>query len=228
LFVSIIIVYVVYYLVTNNLKARYLILSTIFATYILNVVMPLTSMRYAGFFYFSFLCGLWIVYQDQTYLPSIKKKLVFLILIIQIPRGVYSLYQDFRLPFSQAESVVEMLKALPQNSNIISTYWCINNLSAYVDKPYYCIETKKMESFILWDSNLKTFVVDPNSYKSGLDFYFKTNPENYVYLFSTLSTSEILQIDCKVLKEYNFRTIQKKEGAIERSGNIYLYKVNPK
>lgn len=228
LLVSLIIITAVFYLLISNLKARYLILSTVVATYLLNVIMPLTSMRYAGFFYFSFLSGLWFIYDDQTYLSQFKRNLLYLIFILQIPRGIFSLYKDFSLPFSQSESVVEISKNITRNSTILSNYWCINNLSAYLDRPYYCLETRQMESFVLWDSKIKSFFLDSISFKNGLDFYFKRSTENYMYLFSTLSMSEIIQMDSTVMNNYNFRTIQIKEGAIERSGNIYLFKVNAK
>lgn len=227
-FFSFLILATVIYLTFNNYKSRYLIFVSIFLTYVANVMTPLISMRYAGFFYISFLCAMWIVYsENKDSLSGVRRYVFLFLLILQLPRGVYTLYKDYKLPFSCASEVVELNKQIPSGAHVVSTYWCINNLSAYLDRPFHCLETKQEERFIKWDSNLKTFLTESYPYTTGLNAYFEQHACKEVYLFSTIPYEGIVKKDAVLLRQYQFQLIEKIQGAIEPSGDQYLYIVTP-
>ena len=63
--------------------------------------------------------------------------------------GVFTVSKDIQLPFSNLYRVNELLKEVPANEKIVTDYWCLNTVSAFTDKPFYCIELNKEMSFVL-------------------------------------------------------------------------------
>jgi hypothetical protein len=227
--VSCLLLSALFYTTWTNAKARYILISCTIITYGLNSIMPMLSMRYAGYFYIGFLCAMWIMYADQSQTLSPTKKIIFcLLLLIQIPRSIYALSKDYELPFSHSSEVAVMYKYIPPQSAIATTYWSVNNLSAFMDQSFYCLETRQKESFIKWDRNLKSFLAESNPYTERLNGYFKKYESKEVYLFATLTSDQMNGKDSLLLTCYDFQLVDKREGAIEPSGNQYLYRITPK
>ena len=104
----------------------------------------------------------------------------------------------------------------------------MNAYSAFTDKPIYCIDLQKEKSYITWDSEMTAMLKNPYRYCSGVNNLFHHDGINDVYMISMHDTGELSELDAKLTLSYHVDLIDKKEGAIEKGSNLYLYKISEK
>lgn len=182
----------------------------------------LAATRYVGFIYISFLAAWWLYNEEQ--LTSLKhQRWINGILIIQLLAGVYASVQDIRLPFSNSYRVKELLQEVPVQEKTVMDYWALTTVSAYTNQPMYCVDIKKESSFISWGIDINK---DPDRYYNGIRFFLEKEKRDSVYMISTAWPEKLLELGPTLECEYKVELFDKRDGAIDKGGNIYLYKIS--
>lgn len=226
LFVSIIFPLLAFFILRKNKKSLVLFITNFLLTFIIAIaVFPLTSARYAGFIYIGFIAAYWL-YCYETPVTSNNKWLINGLLLIQLAGGVFAVVKDIQYPFSNFNKVNELLKEVPGNERVVTDYWALNTVIAFTDKGLYCIDLQKDISFVLWDSDLGAMSKKPYRYFDGVKNYFQREGVNKVYLVSTGSLKTLQSVDSYLSKYYRVTLIDKREGALEKGGNLYLYRIS--
>jgi len=187
----------------------------------------LTSARYAGFLYIGFIAALWL-YSYETQLTIKKKRLTLVLLSFQGAAAIFAICQTIRFPFSNLDQIQPLCSEVPAGKKLVSDYWTMNAWSAFVDKPIYCVDLQKDKSYITWDSEMTAMLKDPYRYCSGLNTLFHQDRINDVYMISMHDSAELSELDAKLASSFHVALIDKKEGAIEKGSNLYLYKISEK
>jgi len=196
----------------------------LFLTFIVAVIFPLTTQRYIGFIYIGFIAAYWL----RCYELPINRKnawLINILLGIQVVAGVFTITKDIRLSFCNFHRVNELLKEVPVNEKIITDCWCVNTISAFTDTAFYCIGLDSMPAFLQWKKESKTR--DPGVYLNSIKKLFEKEDLKKIYLVSTYSPSIISELDPQLENLFHLKMIDKREGAIDKWGNLYLYEINP-
>jgi hypothetical protein len=211
--------FLILFIVRKNKTALVVLASNLILTYILSVVFPLNTARYVGFVFIGFLIALWLSYKEMS---LVNKIIMTVLLLLQMPAAIFAFRQDAIHTFSCASSVVEMNRQIPKDSFVTTDYWCLNDLSAYIDKPFYSIELKKEISFLLWDRAMAEAI--HFNYAKGLNDLLQQQNNKSYYFFSTRTHEQILKnkTDEKII----LHLVNKSTGAIENSGNVFLYLVS--
>ncbi len=214
----------IFFILKKNKKC----LTLFVVNFILNMafafIFPLITARYVGFTYIGFIAALWL-YCYEIPLNGRNKWLVTILLMLQLIAGVFTISKDIQLPFSNSYRVNELLSKIPKSKKIITDYWALATVEAYTDKPFYCLEMHREMSFLLWDTEFKTMYQAPNHYVNGIKYLFQKRGMQEVYMISIHSPKKILEFDAEFFKSYQVELIDKKEGAIDRVSNVYLYQV---
>jgi hypothetical protein len=146
---SVFIIGVAVWILKKDRKALTLFLCNLLLTFLVAAIFPLNSARYVGFIYISFLIALWL-YVSVKPLHLWQRNIVVCLLFVQVAGAVVAVGKDYRQPFSNASKVNEMIAKVPAN-DLVTDYWCLNNLAAFADKPFYCIELNRELNYLLWD-----------------------------------------------------------------------------
>jgi hypothetical protein len=194
--------------------------------FIVSVFIPFTNARHVGFIFIGFFVACWLHYY-HTPMSRRTKWFVNLLLILQVVGGIVSVVRDIRYPFSNAHRVTELINKVPGNEKIVTDYWCLNALSAFADKPFYCLDLQKEMSYILWDSELRSVLAKPDRYTSGIRKVMQTEGRTVLYMISINSPERINHLDPALSTSLKIENIDKIEGAIEKGSNLYLYRINP-
>jgi hypothetical protein len=188
-------------------------------------VFPLTAERYAGFIFIGFVAAYWL-YCNETVVSARNKLLFDFFLVIQVIGSFFIVPKDIRLPFSNAYRVNELLNEVPAGQKTVTDYWAMNPISAFADKPMYCIDLQKEISFVKWNSDLGAMQNTRYRYFDGVKDYFDKNSINRIYMLSTGSPAVLVKVDSMLFESYRVNLVDKREGAIEKGGNLYLYEIN--
>ncbi len=188
------------------------------------VFFPMGCARYAGFIYIGFITAWWL-YCDETPVDNIRRNLVNVLLTVQVIAGLFAVARDIRLPFSNAYHSDELLKEVPKDKSTVTDYWTLNALSAFTDRSYYCIDLQEKRSFLLWNSDMAKKIGNPLRYTDGLHAFFQQQGINTACLISIHPSEELFQTDSLLSRSFRFTLLDKREGAIEKGGNLYLYEV---
>ena len=226
LLVAIFILALIFFVLRKNKKSLILFFTNLILSFIVSVLaITLTSERHAGFLFIAFIVSYWLNCYETTVTPGMKW-IVNVLLIIQIAGGIFAVVKDIRYPFSNSYKIGELLKQVPANEKLVTDYWGLNTVSAFLDRPAYCVDIQKEVSFIKWDKDLKAVVEEKYRYSDGLNNYFQKQNTSSVYLFSTSSMKTLSKIDPQLSRSYQVVLVDKIEGAIEKSSNLYLYRIN--
>ena len=117
------------------------------------------------------------------------------------------------------------MSEVPRNKKIVTDYWTLNPLEAFTDRPFYCLELHKEMSFLMWNTELSTAIRSPDLYFNGIKYLFQKENIKDVYMISLHSLQNIAELDAQLLKSFNVTLVDKKDGAIEKGGNLYLYEI---
>jgi hypothetical protein len=216
---------IIFLTLRRNKKCFILFVINMILTFIAGVVFPIKETRYVGFIYIGFLAACWLYYYE-TPLSRKTKWTINTLLLIQLIAGVFTVSKDIRLPFSSLYRVNELLKEVPVNEKIVTDYWCLNTVSAFTDKPSYCIELNKEMSFVLLNDELATTLMKPGRYYNGVKNLFEQEKLQSIYMVSIQSPENISKLDPLLTKSFKINLIDKREGAIEKGSNLYLYQIN--
>ena len=210
----------------SDKKSLYFFLFNLFLATIISFVIPFTNSRHVGFIFIGLLIALWF-YSSQRALNKTQNQIMTIFLSLQLIGGLIVIIKDIKHPFSNGYRINELLKEIP-NEKIITDYWCLNNLSAFTDRSYYCIETQKEQSYLLWNSELGSALKKNDRYSTGISTYMKKEATGTVYLLSTQRMEKLQRLDEKLFSDFSVRLFDKKDGAIERGGDLYLYEIQVK
>ena len=215
------------YFLKQNKKSLVLFVCNLVLSFIVAVlVFPLTRERYAGFLFIGFIVAYWLCCSEMS-IDKQKKWLITTLLVFQVIGGVIMMTIDIKRPFSNGYKVNELLKKLPPNEKLVTDYWAVNTVNAFIDQPLYCIDMGKPIPFILWGKDLDEMLAKTNRYTSGTLQYFQREGINKVYMISIASPQTIYQTDTDFPKTFHVTLIDKIEGAINKGGNLYLYEITP-
>src|SRR4030095_8916540 len=225
LFVAMIILVLAIFILRRNKKAMNLFLVNLLLSFILAItVFTLTLERYAGFLFIGFIAAYW-QYCYETPITTKNKYLINALLIVQLMGGVFIVSKDIRLPFSNAYKVNELLKEVPGNEKTVTDYWAVNAVSAFADRPFYCVDLQKEIFFVNWESDTRILKSRQFRYFEGVKNLFQKEGINKVNMFSTASPTKLFRADSLLFKSYQVKLFDKREGAIEKEGNLYLYQI---
>jgi hypothetical protein len=187
-------------------------------------VFPLTSARYAGFIFMGFFAACWLHYYEQP-LPATSKKLLDPLLAVQLAAGVFAVFWDIRLPFSNLYRTRELAREVPAGKRLVTDYWTMNGYVAYLDRPAYCIDAGRELSFVTWGPDITAIQHNPHRYTDGVQKLFQQEKMQEVYMISLAPSQMLDQADSSFYRSFHVRLIDSREGAIEKGGNLYLYKI---
>jgi hypothetical protein len=187
------------------------------------VIFPLTTQRYIGFIYIGFIAAYWL----RCYEVPVNRKntwLINILLGIHVAAGIFTISKDLRLPFANSYRVNELINEVPVNEKIVTDYWCVNTISAFTDTAFYCIGLDSMPTFLQWKKEFNTR--GPGVYLNSIKKLFEKEDLRKIYLVSTYSPSIIFELDPQLGKFFHLKMIDKREGAIHKWGNLYLYEIS--
>lgn len=186
---------------------------------------PIYNTRYVGFLYIGFLVSLWLnsaaIFSDAT-----RRKMVYAIIIFQIPGGLLSVSKEISLPFSQINETAFLLEEVPKDEALICDFWALLYLNAVNHKSYYCVESKKKQKFLLGDKDWNKNLSDKHRYTNGIEYYFKENNCEEVYFVCNFSPLFLAQYDSLFYRRFHVKLVAAKIGAIERFSDLYLYHIS--
>lgn len=208
-------------------KAVLFFLINLVLTLLFAFVFPLTTARYVGFIFVSFIVSLWLA-GDEIQLNG-SKKFVFLgLLVLQVIGGVVAISKDWSFKFSQANEISSLYKEFSKEVDVVTDYWCLNYLTAAVDKPIFCLGFNVQKEYIMWTREVAEMTLDKHLYCNGLRAYFQNKNVNAVYLFSTFNGKELDLRDQNLLHEYNIQLVTERCGSLEKNSNVYVYLITTK
>lgn len=212
----------------TNKKSLILFLANLGFSFIVAMTFfTLGAARYSGFLFVGFIVAWWM----YSYETTATKKDIFIVnglLIVQLFGSIQPVVEDIRFPFSNANRIAELINEVPPGKKVVTDYWTLNAVSAFTDKPFYCIDLQKEISFIIWDGHLKTMLDKKERFTDGVEKLQKASGINSLFLVSVNPPDILSKVDSKLETKYAVNLVDKREGAIERSGNLYLYEIKPR
>jgi hypothetical protein len=215
------------FLLKQNKKSLFFFLFNLLLIVLISFVIPFTNARHVGFIFIGFLVALWLYSHFQP-IGKIQNRMIIFLLSFQIIGAVIAITKDIKYPFSNGFRVNELLKKIPPGEKIITDYWCLNTLSAFTDKSYYCVDLQRETSYLLWNSELSSALKKKDRYSSGITAFLKKETLDKVYMISIQRLGKLPQLDSNLLSLFNVKLIDKIEGAIDKGGDLYLYEITPK
>ena len=110
----------------------------------------------------------------------------------------------------------------------MTDYWCLNTLSTFTDRSYYCVDLQREASYLLWNNELNSALNKYDRYSNGITSVLKQDAVTRVYMISIQRPGKLSQLDGKLPELFNVILIDKIEGAIEKGSDLYLYEITPK
>lgn len=223
---SLLLISVAVYILREDKRILVLFLINLLLTCFVAAIFPLTSARYTGFIFIGFIVACWL-YAACASFPKPAKILLYVLLAFQLCGSIVALPKDMHHPFSNAYRVNEILQQVPKGDSLVSDYWCLNNVAAYADKPFYCIELNKRVSFLLWDKQLASVTGTHHAYTDGLNHLFQATHLAHVWMISSNPPDELVRKDALLTPAYQVQLVKQIEGAIEPHSDLYLYNIRP-
>ncbi|HEX9511842.1 MAG TPA: glycosyltransferase family 2 protein [Puia sp.] len=216
-----------FFLLRKNNKCSALFAINLLLSYILSVTaFSLTTARHAGFLYIGFIIAWWL-YNEENSVAANNRRLINALLIVQGIAGLFAVFQDIRLPFSNTDKVNGLISEVPAGRKLVTDYWTMNAVVAYTDQPIYCVDVQQELSFVLFDNRLSQVDGNPHRYTDGLAKLFQKSNLPELYWISLSSPQLLTKTDPLLGVRYHLTLMDKKEGAIEKGSNLYLYRVEP-
>ena len=227
-FISIAILVSAFFILKANKKSAMLFATNFLLSLIVSVVIfSLNSPRYSGFLFISLVVSYWLHCYEFT--PLRKQQLLFNILLsIQIIAAVFSISKDIRFPFSNSYKVNELIREVPENELLVTDYRGLITVKAFTNKSLYCIDLQKEVAFVLWNKDIVAVYKNPNRYCNGVESLFQKQKIEKLYIISTSSPEVLANADVQLFNEFTVKLVDKREGAIEKGSNLYLYEINSK
>lgn len=212
------------YVLRGNKKSLILFVVNLVATSAIAIIFPLTSLRYTGFIFIGFIVAYWLFTSER--LPGrMVSYLVNALLVIQLIAGIIALSGDIRYPFSKASHAGEILKEVPAGERLVTDFLGADVLSAYTGKAFYCVDLQRELSFLQWKAEYNAIWSTHEYYYNGMKALFEKENLKEVYFISVRTPEQLDQLDKKLLPSFRLDLVDKRDKAIEKWGNLYLYRV---
>lgn len=215
------------YILLPDKKALLLFISNLLLTLLFALVFPLISTRYTGFIFIGLVMAL-CLFKGLENLDRRRQILLYSVLAFQVAGACVALKKDWKYPFSHAAEIREIAAKIPEGGQLVTDYWCLNYLSAYLDRPLYCLGFNQERSFLLWDTELTEVARQPDIYTQGMSRYFQAHGGKEVYLITNMPRQEIVKRDSLFFTTFRAQLFAGQYDAIERYSNIYLYRIRPR
>jgi hypothetical protein len=212
------------YILKGNRKSLVVFGANLFVTLIMSIVFPLMSVRYTGFIFIGFMVAYWL-YTTETAPGRKAQYLVNILLVIQLAGSIVAVTRDIRYPFSNAYYTNEVLKKVPPGKRIVTDFWCADMLSAYTGKAFYCVELERDFAFLQWKTEYRRIFTSPGYYYRGMKKLFEREHVKEVYFVTTRSGADLQQVDGTFMRSFQVNLVDKRDQAIEKSSNLFLYLV---
>lgn len=207
-------------------KSLILFLTNFLSTSIIGLIFPLSSERYVGFIFISFVVALWLA-DHRLFTIRRNQWIIYCLLSLHVVAGIYSVVKDIRFPFSNFYRVKELSDQKPTGKTV-ADYLAVNAVVAFTDKPFYCLDLKRPATFLLWDQEFYHSYSNPHRYTDGVRDLFAKDSINHTYMVSNLAPPALAKTDDQLFNLYHVRLISKIEGAIVKTDNLYLYEIAAK
>lgn len=216
----------VFFILRKNRESMVLFATNLVLTLVIAIlVITLGAARHTGFLYIAFIAAWWLYCSEKA--PGKRAGwLVNILLVLQLIGGAYAVVKDIRHPFSNSYRVKELLNRIPPGEKAVTDYWTLNSIAAFADTSFYCIDLQKEISFVLWNQELAAVLKRQSRYAEGIHDYFQKEGVKSVYMLSLASPESFFHIDPQLEKSFHVELVEKIEGAIEKAGNLYLYKIS--
>lgn len=224
---SVVLVALACYVLRKDRKSLFVFLCNLFLTFLFALLFPIMGARYNGFIFIGFVIACWLHCMEKPFTRSELGVLITLF-IAQIAGSLVAVPADIKKTFSHASKVKEVTDKLPPGETVATDYWCLNNLSAFTAKPYFCVGLNKEVSYILWDEAFAKSISAPLIYTTGFDLLFSQTKKNDITFLSTNDPGGIAWNDTLVNSRYKIELKESFTGAIDKGGNMYVYKVSRK
>jgi hypothetical protein len=195
--------------------------------FLLSIIIPFANSRQVGFIFIGFLLSYWMFCYNNVISRS-QNKILTILFAIQIVAAIFSVVKEIKYPFSNGCKAKELLEEIPAGDKIVTDYWSLNTLSAFTDRAYYCIDLEKEVSYLLWNSEMTAMLKKNDRYSKGLLVFLKKESLKKAYMISIYPVERLYQFDKQLPVLFSIDLIDKKEGAIEKGSNLYLYEINSK
>ena len=212
------------FILKDNKKSLALFVVNTIATFLLGNIFTLSTQRYTGFIFIGFIVAYWLYCYDVPVQKN-KKIAVNILLFIQLIAGVFIVYKDIELPFSNEYRVKELVDEVPANDKFVTDYSTLNAMSACLDDSFYCVDVEHNFSFLLWGKD-KSMLDNPYRYFQGVNYLFQKERIKTVYVISILSPKALSGEDAKLFSSFHVQLTDKIDGAIEKGSNLYLYQIS--
>lgn len=210
------------FILRKDRKSAALFLANLALTGVVGIIFPLTTERYAGFIFIGFVVACWM-HAYEAPISGLRAWLLGGLLGIQMAAGLFAVSRDLRYPFSNAFLVGVLLSEVPPGERVVTDYWTENTVSAFTDRPLYCLGLGREVAFLLWNAELDAGAKSP--YSVDLTRLFAREKLTQVYLISNTAPGALFEVDPAARTLFRFEVVDRKEGAIERWSNLYLYRV---
>jgi hypothetical protein len=211
------------YLLKENKKAVVLFFTNVLLTFFAGAIFPLTNERYVGFIFIGFIVAWWLYCSDISVKKN-KEKIVTILLVIQLIAGVFVSAKDICLPFSNSYKTKEVISKVPAGEKIVTDISTHNTVSAYMDSSFYCIDIQETIPFLWWDMSTKELLDKPSRYYNGVINFLQREKVQSLYMISCNTPEALYKIDPKLFS-LHVEVVYKVESAIEKSSNLYLYRI---
>jgi len=213
------------YILKQDKKSLLFFITNVLLTFVIGLIYPMVTERYAGFIFIGFIVACWLHYLEKPITAS-KTRVVNALLFVQLFAGIFVVYKDIVLPFSNFYRVKKMISGLNAGEMVVSDYWASIGFNAYTDKPVYCVDMQESIYFMLWGSKMTEAHKFPTRYYRGINNLFVKERIKRTYLLSTNTMQELFKTDAKLFSSFKIQLIDKADGAIEKWSNLYIYEIS--
>lgn len=215
-----------FFVLRKNKKSMVLFgVNTLLILLLGTLALGLDSTRYTGFIFIGFIAALWL-HCYETPVTTGSRHIVTALLLVQLAAGVFAVVKDIRLPFSHLGKVNELLARVPAGQQWVTDYWTMNTVVAYTDKPAYCVDMQEPLSFVTWGPDLKRLKSYEHRYTEGIELVFRQRGIQSIYMISLAPPAMLHEGDSLADASFHISLVDKREGAIEKGSNLYLYRIS--
>lgn len=216
--------------------AAILFFTNAFTTVIFISIFQISSVRYYGFIFLSFIASVWI----SAYYPagmnqqrkfSIKKipriSFIYGILLIQCSAGLIAWVMDFKMPFSQGFNAAEYIRKQHPSTSIIAVSDCDVGvpLSGYLNQKLFYLSFNKAGSFCEW--NLSGGKMNSDTLMERCLKLCSSGQPVLLIINSPLTENNLHPITDTISSHSNesIHLLQSFTGSIVKSENYFIYEV---
>lgn len=191
--------------------------------------------RHHGHMFLLLFVVLWWIASDNKQSEnkrSIPSWFLSVILLVQVPGGVYALAQDFLKPFSHAEALGNFINSSDFEHVIISGShdYTLIGAAAISNRKFYFPESQKFANYPYWDIRRRDDLRDNTTVIKRAYELFQTTGRDVMLVLSKPQFEAITPENIKPLTgihpatiEFDLRTLGEYSGAIVEDENYLLY-----